>query len=121
MPRATGESVTAGGVYGNRSALLRAGVKRKHADALAGGKLYSDYLPVRAAARPRELTPTAYSPSTWGLDYFLMGGKKNQTTHEGFLMLLQPLSYFIATAGIGIKQRSSAVSKLTFVCLIRLF
>lgn len=97
-------------VYGNRSALLRAGVKRKNADKAAGGKLYSDYLPAKAAARPRELTSVAYSPSTWGLDYFLIGGRSKSSTHEGFLLLLQPLSYFIAVAGIG--KRSSKVKKI---------
>ena len=96
------------GVYGNRAALLRSGATRKDADAAAGGKLYSDYLPVRAAARPRELTATVYSPTTWGLDYFLMGKKTDPKGYEGFLMMLQPLSYFIAVAKI--KKRSSRVT-----------
>jgi hypothetical protein len=99
--------MTAGRVHGNRSALLRAKVPRKEADAVAGGKLYADYLPVRAAARPRELTSTVYSPSRWGLDFFLLGKKKDAKGYEGFLMMIQALSYYVAVAKI--KKRSSRV------------
>lgn len=107
------------GLYGNRAALLRAGVSRKDADSVAGGTLYSDYLPMRTAAKPRELYATVYSPSTWGMDYFYMGGIKRKEKRpkdyvEGFLMLLQPLSYFVAVGRV--KSRSSKVrSKATFL------
>ena len=96
-------------VRGNRAALLRAGVPRKEADDAAGGDLYKDYLPAPGAARPREMIVKMHSPSTFGLDFFLMGKKKGPKDYEGFLMLLQPLSYFIATAKI--RSRSSRVSE----------
>ena len=99
------------GVKGNRAALLRAGVPRGEADEAAGGDLYSDYLPVPASATPREITAMTHSPGTFGLDFFLMGKKKAPGDFEGFLLLLQPISYFIKV--VKIRSRSSRVS---FLC-----
>ena len=102
-------------VRGNRAALLRAGVPRDKADEEAGGALYSDYLPAPAAARPRDMVAKVHSPGTFGLDFFLMGKRSRKTAAEkdpdepeGFLLLLQPLSCYVAAARIG--SRSSRVS-----------
>ena len=96
-------------LYGNRAALLRAKVPKSESVEAAGGKLYSEYLPARSAATPREVEGSKiYSPSTWGIDYFMMGKQKSSPdAPEGFLLMLQPLSYFIVTAKI--KKRSSKV------------
>ena len=95
-------------VLGNRAALLRAGVPSSEADEAAGGDLYRDHLPAPAAASPREMVAKVHSPSTCGLDFFLMGKKKDPKGFEGFLLLLQPLSCFVSAARIG--KRSSRVS-----------
>jgi hypothetical protein len=104
-------------VRGNRAALLRAGVLRSSADEVAGGELYRNYLPVPAAARLRDMVVKVHSPSTFGLDYFMMGKKKSPKDYEGFLLLLQPLSCYISTAKI--KSRSSLVSACPFLQMRR--
>ena len=103
------------GVRGNRAALLRAGVPRGEADSLAGGGLYTDYLPVPESATPREITAMTHSPGTFGLDFFQMGKKKktDDVYYEGFLLLLQPISYFLKVARIG--KRSSLVSVIFII------
>lgn len=102
-------------VRGNRAALLRAGVRAKDADEEAGGDLYRDYLPARAAARPRESVIKMHSPSTFGLDFFVMGKRSRMNTTnfdpdepEGFLLLLQPLSYYLQAARV--RKRNALVS-----------
>lgn len=85
------------------------------------GKLYSDYLPAPAASSPRELTAVMHSPTHWGLDYFLMGKKKKPAdpkSYEGFLLMFQPLSYFIAVARV--KKRSSRCKSPRRIALRRL-
>lgn len=99
------------GVKGNRAALLRAGLSKKEATIEAGGDLYTEYLPVPASATPREITAWSHEPGTFGLDYFQMGKKKKSDTDdwkEGFLLLVQPISYFLQAVRIG--NRSSRVS-----------
>jgi hypothetical protein len=51
-----------------------------------------------------------HSPSTFGLDFFQLGKKKktDRDYYEGFLLLLQPISYYLKVAKI--RSRSSRVS-----------
>jgi len=95
-------------VLGNRAAAIRAGASRREADEAAGGRLYTEHLPMPAASSPRELVAKTHDPSTMGIDYFQM--KSEDGKFEGFLMLIQPVTYFIKLARV--KKRSSKVSEL---------
>lgn len=59
-----------------------------------------------------------HSPSHWGLDYFLMGKKSDPKGFEGFLLMFQPLSYYIATARI--TKRSSRCKIFYFPLAFRI-
>lgn len=87
--------------------MLRSGVSPSEADEAAGGELHTRYLPVPAASEHRDMVARSPSPYVAGLDYFVFGKKKN-APYEGFLLMIQPYTYFIVIRRV--KSRSARVS-----------